>query len=240
VGEQEPTPPRDALAERGFAVSQKLVGRLLRRLGFSLQANSAQVQRMKQLFRLRPKVAHAGRLAGGGWGRNDAAEIWEWINALCEIAPTIGATTGSISVEVGVAGSTASTTRGFEWFIGLRPGSYRPRETTADRRAAFKRHVLIDPALYPKPAEVIAERLKRPIEWLGHEGEPHIEECADEQPAQQAEQATEQGEEKARHEERQTTPDKQQFGGETKTNRIKSKTGRAAASNSGPALEPST
>jgi Rhodopirellula transposase DDE domain len=29
----------DALAERGFAVSQKLVGRLLRRLGFSLQAN---------------------------------------------------------------------------------------------------------------------------------------------------------------------------------------------------------
>jgi len=29
-----------ALAERGFSVSQKLVGRLLRRLGFSLQANS--------------------------------------------------------------------------------------------------------------------------------------------------------------------------------------------------------
>jgi len=29
----------DAVAERGFAVSQKLVGRLLRRLGFSLQAN---------------------------------------------------------------------------------------------------------------------------------------------------------------------------------------------------------
>jgi hypothetical protein len=29
----------DALAERGFAVRQKLVGRLLRRLGFSLQAN---------------------------------------------------------------------------------------------------------------------------------------------------------------------------------------------------------
>src|SRR5436305_2166254 len=29
-----------ALAERGFTASQKLVGRLLRRLGFSLQANS--------------------------------------------------------------------------------------------------------------------------------------------------------------------------------------------------------
>lgn len=29
-----------ALAERGFSASQKLVGRLLRRLGFSLQANS--------------------------------------------------------------------------------------------------------------------------------------------------------------------------------------------------------
>jgi hypothetical protein len=29
-----------ALAELGFAVGQKLVGRLLRRLGFSLQANS--------------------------------------------------------------------------------------------------------------------------------------------------------------------------------------------------------
>ena len=29
-----------ALAERGFTAGQKLVGRLLRRLGFSLQANS--------------------------------------------------------------------------------------------------------------------------------------------------------------------------------------------------------
>jgi len=29
-----------AVAERGFSASQKLVGRLLRRLGFSLQANS--------------------------------------------------------------------------------------------------------------------------------------------------------------------------------------------------------
>ena len=43
----------DALAERGFAVSQKLVGRLLRRLGFSLQANC----------KTREGVSHPGRNA---------------------------------------------------------------------------------------------------------------------------------------------------------------------------------
>jgi Rhodopirellula transposase DDE domain len=39
VGQQEPAPSRAGAAERGFTASQKLVGRLLRRLGFSLHAN---------------------------------------------------------------------------------------------------------------------------------------------------------------------------------------------------------
>jgi hypothetical protein len=40
VGGQEPAPSVAALAELGFSTGQKLVGRLLKHLGFSLQANA--------------------------------------------------------------------------------------------------------------------------------------------------------------------------------------------------------
>ena len=53
MGEQEPTAPRGRPGGARFCVSQKLVGRLLRRLGFSLQANS----------KTREGVSHPGRNA---------------------------------------------------------------------------------------------------------------------------------------------------------------------------------
>src|SRR3954463_16008401 len=55
-----------ALTERGFATGQKLVGRLLRRLGFSLQANSSVVPKSLDGSQHPVTSCIIGRVSAGG------------------------------------------------------------------------------------------------------------------------------------------------------------------------------
>jgi hypothetical protein len=115
-------------------------------------------------------TAHPEWLKDGGWGRNEAADLWGWAVALLERAVDWNKST-KITANLHNDIYVHSRSNWSELFQ-LRLGRFRTTVKTADGRSSFKRSVLIDHARYPDPAQAIAAKLGQTVEWLGFDDEP--------------------------------------------------------------------